>query len=121
MRNKNNKKAYINNKSNRTIPIIGRITPFNKRIVILICILLAVLALIMLFNVTSSAKNTYHYDTYYSNVYIDNGDTLWNIAKNNYSVEYGDFNNYIEEIRTLNHLTNDNIHAGGYLVIPTIH
>ena len=99
----------------------GRITGFHKRIAILICVLIAVLALIMLFNVTSSAKNTYNYDTYYTNVLIDNGDTLWDIAKDNYSVEYGDFNDYIDEIRSLNHLSSDKIHAGGYLVIPTIH
>ena len=104
----------------KAITISRHITTLHKRFAILACVIIAVLALIMLFNVTSSAKNTYNYDTYYSNVLINSGDTLWDIAKDNYSVEYGDFNDYIDEIRTLNHLNNDIIHAGGYLVIPTI-
>ncbi len=116
----------INNTRNRrnrqvkSITITRGITTFHKRIAILVCVLIAVLALIMLFNVTSSAKNTYNYDISYTNVHINNGDTLWDIAKSNYSVEYGDFDDYIEEIRTLNHISGDMIHVGGYLVIPTI-
>ena len=113
MRNRRNNKV-------KAIALSRGITTFHKRIAIILCVLVAILALIMLFNVTSSAKNTYNYDTYYSNIQINAGDTLWDIAKDNYNVEYGDFDDYIDEIRSLNHITNDKIHAGGYLVIPTI-
>ena len=93
-------------------------TRFHKRIAIIICILIAIISLILLFNVTSSAKNTYTAETYYSNVYVNSGDTLWDIATENYSVEYGDFDDFLDEIRTLNHLSNDKIHSGEYIVVP---
>ncbi len=97
----------------------GLFLGIHKKLIITGCVIIAVLSLILLFNVTSSAKNTYNYSTLYSNVCVDDGDTLWNIATENYSVEYGDFDDYINEIRTLNHLNdNDRIHAGEYLVIP---
>lgn len=83
------------------------------------CVIIAILSLILLFNVTTSAKNTYNYSTYYSNYCVEDKDTLWDIATNNYSVEYGDFDDYINEIRSLNHLNKDDrIHTGEYLVIP---
>ena len=119
MRNTNNIRN-TRNKQVKSVALSRRINIFHKRIAILLCVLIAILALIMLFNVTSSAKNTYNYDISYTNVHINNGDTLWDIAKSNYSVEYGDFDDYIEEIRTLNHISGDMIHVGGYLVIPTV-
>ena len=90
-----------------------------KKLIITGCVIIAVISLILLFNVTSSAKNTYNYNTCYSTICVESGTTLWEIATTNYSVEYGDFDDYINEIRSLNHLSkNDTIHAGEYIVIP---
>ncbi|MCR4611704.1 MAG: LysM peptidoglycan-binding domain-containing protein [Lachnospiraceae bacterium] len=99
---------------------VGRVNllQLKKSIAILCCLIIAIISLILVFNVTSSAHNTYSTDTYYTNLCIDDGDTLWDIAKNNYTVEYGSFNDYINEIRSINHISNDVIHAGEYLVIP---
>lgn len=102
---------------------LSDITRINKKImkklIITGCVIIAVISLILLFNVTSSAKNTYNYNTCYSTICVESGTTLWDIATSNYSVEYGDFDDYINEIRSLNHLSkNDMIHAGEYIVIP---
>ncbi len=99
---------------------IGRINKkILKKLIIAGCVIIAVISLILLFNVTSSAKNTYNYNTCYSTICVESGTTLWDIATTNYSVEYGDFDDYINEIRSLNHLSkNDMIHAGEYIVIP---
>ncbi len=90
----------------------------RKRIAIIGCVLMTIATLIFVFNVTTSAKNTFTTETVYTNTYINDGDTLWSIARDNYSAEYGSFDNYVDEIRSLNHISNDIIHSGEYLVIP---
>lgn len=55
---------------------------------------------------------------YYSSIMIEKGDTLWSIASENMTSEYGRVEDYIEEIRSLNHLYSDGIYAGEYLTIP---
>lgn len=49
---------------------------------------------------------------------IKKGDTLWSIASENYSDEYDDINDYINEIKDSNGITGDCIHVGNYIVVP---
>ena len=105
-------------KSGRTTAARINLSNFQKRIAIIGCVLMAVITLIFVFNVTTSAHNTYTAHTVYTNLCIGEGDTLWDIAVDNYSPEYGSFDDYISEIRSLNHISNDIIHSGEYLVIP---
>ena len=85
---------------------------------IIFVVIAAIIALIFVFNVTSSAHNTNKVETCYTNLCISDGDTLWDIAKRNYSPEYGSFSDYLSEIRSINHLSDDIIHYGEYIVIP---
>lgn len=55
---------------------------------------------------------------YYTSVQVQNGDTLWNIAKDYITDDYDDMNAYLAEICSINHISDDNIHAGQYLTIP---
>lgn len=55
---------------------------------------------------------------YYTSVLIDSGDTLWKIADTHLTDDYRDINAYIDEIRDINHILGDEIHAGQYLAIP---
>ncbi len=55
---------------------------------------------------------------YYTSIPVKKGDTLWGIANEHMTAEYTDIDEYIREIKTLNHLTEDSIHAGEYLTIP---
>ena len=91
---------------------------FKRKIVVIGCVLTLIITLIFIFNVTSSAQNTHTAETVYTNMYISTGDTLWDIAVDNYSAEYGSFYDYLDDIRSLNHISDDTIHAGEYLVIP---
>lgn len=45
-------------------------------------------------------------------------DTLWSIASENYSEEYGSLKDYIQEIKRCNSLKSDNIKAGSSLIVP---
>ena len=92
----------------------------KRRTILLICILTAVITLIMVLRVTSSAHNTYTAEVCYTSAYINDGDTLWNIASDNYSREYGSFSDYLDEIRSLNHLSEDVIHSGEFLIVPVV-
>ena len=66
----------------------------------------------------SSDKDISSYNKYYISIRIESGDTLWTIAD-----EYIDgFNlsktDYIDEICQINGISEDNIHAGDYIVVP---
>lgn len=92
-------------------------------------ILLALLTTILLFlciligsNIVSSCRskaaaqnNSYKY---YTSIEIEKGDTLWKIAEEYMSSEYVNVQDYVDEIKEVNHLGDDDIHAGQYLMVP---
>lgn len=55
---------------------------------------------------------------YFTSIYIENGDTLWDIAKENITSEYATIQKYIHEIKKCNNLHSNNITEGCYLLIP---
>lgn len=67
---------------------------------------------------SSSAKASVESYKYYTSIQVKQGDSLWSIAGNYISADYTDMNDYIDEIKDLNHLSSDAIHAGEYLLVP---
>lgn len=66
----------------------------------------------------SSKADVASYNKYYKSVQIEYGDTLWNIADeyiDNFNISKAE---YIDEICQLNNISEDEIHAGDYIVIP---
>lgn len=56
---------------------------------------------------------------YYKSITIENGDTLWSIAQEYMDAEhYDSINEYINEIRRMNALNNDDITYGRHLIVP---
>lgn len=55
---------------------------------------------------------------YYTSIQIQPGDTLWSIASDHMSPEYGSVQEYIEEVKFLNQIGPDDIHAGQFLTVP---
>lgn len=55
---------------------------------------------------------------YYKSITIEPGDSLWSIAKENMTEEYGSINDYIDEVCFINSLDGTQIHAGRSLTIP---
>jgi LysM repeat protein len=69
----------------------------------------------------SSAKSMNEHKSvykYYTSIQIQAGDTLWGLADDYISEEYHSMNDYISEVKQLNSLETDDIHAGEYLTIP---
>ena len=54
----------------------------------------------------------------YTSIEVQSGDTLWDLAGTYAAGGYSDRDDFIREVKQLNHLTDDNITAGVYLIIP---
>lgn len=104
----------------------GRRRGEDRRAAFLLLITAAVLGIIigsLLFNrQITQASSAYETVVQYQSIKVEEGDTLWDLAG-----EYGSYEDrqsYIDEVIRLNHIKNETIHAGAYLVIPceeTIH
>lgn len=53
----------------------------------------------------------------YSSILIEEGDTLWSIAKEYKPSENVSLTSYIKEIKKINSLNSDTIHTGNYIII----
>lgn len=55
---------------------------------------------------------------YYTSIEIGYGETLWEIAETYAGPEYTSYESYIYEVMEINHLKEEKITAGEYLVVP---
>lgn len=67
---------------------------------------------------STDAEAAGNYQLSYRSVSVNTNDTLWSIAKENYSEEWGTFSEYLEEIMRCNALRSEEITAGSSLVVP---
>ena len=63
----------------------------------------------------SSKENSYKY---YTSIILQDGDSLWSLAEENCDGHYQSKQAYINEIKKINGLSDDNLISGQYLVIP---
>lgn len=54
---------------------------------------------------------------YYTSITIEQGDSLWSIAEEYCTDAYEDTREYVAELKELNSLTSDTIHAGQHLLV----
>ena len=57
------------------------------------------------------------YERYYTDIQIQNGDTLWSIAKTYNKYSGMEIRDYIRELKHMNQMISDEIHAGDSLTI----
>ncbi len=56
---------------------------------------------------------------YYKSIVVSGDDTLWSIAEEHMDVDhYDSINDYINEVKAMNSLSDDAIHYGTHLIIP---
>ena len=90
----------------------------QKMLFLIVCCLLLIFAMSFGFALTSQAQDQEERVKYYTSIEIQPGDTLWEIADAYASPEYHSRYAYIEEVKEINHLMDDQITAGSYLTIP---
>ncbi len=56
----------------------------------------------------------------YTSITVKSGDSLWTIASDYAGFEFSDTREFVSEVKKLNHLSSDEIHAGEHLVIPYV-
>lgn len=92
----------------------------NITVGIIVCIL--VVALSVAFGsilVHAQSEDIAPVYKYYASIEVQYGETLWSIAQKNLDNEhYADTQTYIKEVLRINHLTDEQIVAGQYLIIP---
>jgi hypothetical protein len=87
-------------------------------VVVFSLVLVVVVILITSHAMISKAKEQYAVEKFYQSYEVQDGDNLWDIAADYYNVECGTTSEYIDEIKSMNHLSDDTIHAGEHIVIP---
>ena len=63
------------------------------------------------------ADESTQYDKSFISIEVERGDTLTSIA-NEYAISPAYYSDYMEEVKSINNLKDDTIHAGCYLMIP---
>ena len=66
----------------------------------------------------SSQKDISSYNKYYTSIRIESGDTLWNIADKYIAEFHLSKSDYIAEVCELNGISENNIQAGDYIIVP---
>jgi len=92
----------------------------QKRVAVLFCSIVAVIMIcsVMFGAIHTQAAPAELTNKYYTSIQIESGDTLWAIANEYITDEYTDMNEYIREVCSINHISEDEIHAGQYIVVP---
>ena len=92
----------------------------RKMFFLLVAIFVITLGSIVFGSIFSSAKDP---DAdiprykYYKSITIEQGDSLWSIAEEYCTDEYANTYEYVDELKQLNSLTSETIHAGQHLLV----
>ncbi len=90
----------------------------NNNIIMLTFVVVLFVIVIFLGGMHSvKADKAIEYDKSFVSIEIEQGDTLTSIAKE-YAKSEADFEDYINEVKNINSIKDDTIHAGCYLMIP---
>ena len=55
---------------------------------------------------------------YYTSIIVKAGDSMTTIADKYISAQYGSTDDYISEVAAINHLSDNEIHAGEHIIVP---
>jgi cell division protein YceG involved in septum cleavage len=95
-----------------------RVTGYkNLRLLFTLATVITVFAVCFSISTVGKSQQQHELCSYYESVQIQPGDTLSSLAQKYYINDIGDFDKYVDEIRALNNISGDNIHAGEYVTI----
>lgn len=106
------------NARSRHNSVLNIMTAHYRGIIFSFCILLGLFIIFGSAGKKQQAEAATSNLKYYKCITISDGDTFWSIAEENYSEEYESYEDYIDEVKFINNLTNDTIYNGATLVVP---
>ena len=113
--------AVLNREERNRIRKARRVRQLRRRVFMAIMTVVLVVVLAVSYHAFLSEANTVNEDVsykYYTSIEVSYGETLWSIADEYACAEYDSLNEYVDEVMQINHLKEDIIFAGQYLVIP---
>lgn len=55
---------------------------------------------------------------YFTSVFVERDDTLWDLATEYRTEEYADVREYVDEVMHINHLTDEQLQYGDWITVP---
>ena len=110
-------RVYQSEKRNENIVVLNR----HRRIVFITKLCICIFAAVVVFGslvVKASTPQAQDAYKYYTDVKVDRGMTLTDIAKEYMTEEYETANEYINEVRRINSICEDEIYYGQKLMVP---
>ena len=93
----------------------------RKMILLLATIMFITIGSIVFGSIFTSAQSNNEISAkqykYYKSIVIEQGDSLWSIAEEYRTDAYDDTQEYVDELKQLNALTSETIHAGQHLLV----
>lgn len=102
--NKTNKSSSLNNLQSINFKLLS----------VLLFMIVIFTSFIFTFNVEGNTEK----NKIYTSVQVEEGDSLWSIAKTYYTEDFDDYNELIDEIKTINNMSSDTIKVGCYIIVP---
>jgi len=94
----------------------------QKNIALLTVTLLLVITFSIIFGsifASAESQETERKFKYYASIEVKYGESLWSIAEQHIDRDYyKTIKDYIDEVKQINHLTDEHIRAGQYIIIP---
>lgn len=119
--NKDSKGVYIMRERRYAAEKRRRAVRRQKRMILLafLCLIIVTVSLCFSFRVNADSAEQARSYKYYTDVVIEPGESLWDIALAHMSEEYDSPKEYIKEVKEINQLLDaDEIYGGQRIVIP---
>lgn len=113
--------AVINREERNRIRRARRVRQLRRRLLMAILTVVLVVVLAVSYHAFLSEANTGEKEIsfkYYTSIEVSYGDTLWSIADEYACSKYDSKNDYVDEVMQINHLKEENIIAGQFLIVP---
>jgi len=87
------------------------------KVISVMAVLVCIAVLAFSGNSVIQAEEDTNSHKYYTSIVINPGDSLWSIASEHIDGHYSSIQDYIEELKVINNLSSDTIHAYEHLLI----
>jgi len=105
------------NKRNRNVRRNGN-NIIKKSAIILAVLMMLICSIFVIKNKSYAAQELSDKTICYKPIFVRQGDSLWSIANENMTEEWGSTDKYVAEIKKLNNMKDSKLIAGSYISIP---